>query len=44
MPPLATLKPMTLSLSNKVWMGVLRAYLVVAMGMVIYKVVLTALA
>lgn len=39
MPPLSQLKPLTMSLSNKVWLGVLRVYLVVAVGMVIYKVI-----
>jgi len=44
MPPLAQLKPMVLSQRNRLWMGVLRGYLVVAMGMVIYKVIQLALA
>jgi Mn2+/Fe2+ NRAMP family transporter len=44
MPPLAQLKPMVLSQRNRIWMGVLRGYLVVAMIMVIYKVVQLALA
>ncbi|WP_347928486.1 NRAMP family divalent metal transporter [Pseudomonas helvetica] len=44
MPPLAQLKPMVLSQRNRIWMGVLRGYLVVAMGMVIYKVIQLALA
>lgn len=39
MPPLHRLKPLTLSVSNRLWMGVLRTYLLVAVGMVIYKVV-----
>ncbi|ODP32703.1 NRAMP family divalent metal transporter [Pandoraea sp. ISTKB] len=39
MPPLHQLKPLTMSLSNKVWLGVLRVYLLVAVGMVVYKVI-----
>lgn len=39
MPPLHRLKPLSLSFSNRLWMGVLRTYLVVAVGMVIYKVI-----
>ena len=44
MPPLNKLKPMILSQRNRIWMGVLRGYLVVAMGMVIFKVVQLAIA
>ncbi len=44
MPPLNKLKPMVLSQRNRIWMGVLRGYLVVAMGMVIFKVVQLAMA
>ncbi|MBV8649263.1 NRAMP family divalent metal transporter [Paludibacterium sp.] len=44
MPALDQLKPMTLSKSNKIWMAVLRGYLVVAVVMVIYKVAQVALA
>ncbi|MEF9674277.1 hypothetical protein QNM99_28030 [Pseudomonas sp. PCH446] len=44
MPPLDKLKPMVLSQRNRIWMGVLRGYLVVAMGMVIFKVVQLAMA
>jgi len=44
MPPLGKLKPMVLSRRNRIWMGVLRGYLVVAMGMVIFKVVQLAMA
>ncbi|MPQ66814.1 MULTISPECIES: Nramp family divalent metal transporter [unclassified Pseudomonas] len=44
MPPLGQLKPMILSQRNRIWMGVLRGYLVVAMGMVIFKVVQLAMA
>ncbi|WP_047248762.1 Nramp family divalent metal transporter [Chromobacterium subtsugae] len=43
MPPLAQLKPMVLSRSNRLWMGVLRGYLVVAVIMVVYKVAEVAL-
>jgi protein-S-isoprenylcysteine O-methyltransferase Ste14 len=43
MPALTELKPMILSQRHKWWMGVLRGYLVVAMGMVIYKVVALAI-
>jgi Mn2+/Fe2+ NRAMP family transporter len=43
MPPLAALAPMRLSQRSKTWMGVMRLYLLVAMGMVIYKVILVAL-
>ena len=44
MPPLNKLKPLILSQRNRIWMGVLRGYLVVAMGMVIFKVVQLAIA
>jgi len=44
MPPLGKLKPLVLSRRNRIWMGVLRGYLVVAMGMVIFKVVQLAMA
>lgn len=43
MPPLAHLKPMALSRSNRMWMAVLRGYLVVAVIMVVYKVTQVAL-
>ncbi|MEN6081753.1 NRAMP family divalent metal transporter [Chromobacterium piscinae] len=43
MPPLAQLKPMVLSRSNRMWMAVLRGYLVVAVIMVVYKVTQVAL-
>ncbi|WP_028534518.1 NRAMP family divalent metal transporter [Paludibacterium yongneupense] len=43
MPPLAALKPMFLSQRNKTWMAVLRIYLLIAMAMVIYKVIMLAL-
>jgi len=32
-------KPMVLSTRNKIWMGVLRIYLMVALGMVVYSVI-----
>lgn len=44
MPPLAQLKPAVLSQRNRIWMGILRTYLLLAMGMVIYKVIQLALA
>lgn len=43
MPPLDELAPPNLSLSKRVWMGVLRAYLVAAVVMVAVKVVMVAL-
>jgi Mn2+/Fe2+ NRAMP family transporter len=39
MPPLEALPKPNLTLSKRVWMGVLRAYLVIAVGLVIVKVV-----
>jgi hypothetical protein len=39
MPPLDTLPAPNLSLTKRIWMGVLRAYLVVAVGLVVVKVV-----
>ena len=39
MPPLAELPKPNLTLAKRVWMGVLRAYLVIAVGLVIVKVV-----
>ncbi|MGF6595902.1 NRAMP (natural resistance-associated macrophage protein)-like metal ion transporter [Paraburkholderia sp. GAS448] len=39
MPPLDELPPPNLTLSKRVWMGVLRGYLVLAVGLVIVKVV-----
>ncbi|MCW3480757.1 Nramp family divalent metal transporter [Neisseriaceae bacterium JH1-16] len=44
MAPLDKLPAMVLSQRNRIWMGVLRGYLVVAMGMVIYRVLQMALA
>ncbi|QCP51320.1 divalent metal cation transporter [Trinickia violacea] len=43
MPPLEDLPKPNLTLSKRVWMGVLRAYLVIAVGLVIVKVVEMAL-
>ena len=37
MPPLGALPPARLTLLNRVWMGVLRAYLVVAAGLLLFK-------
>ena len=39
MPPLETLTKVPFSLSTRVWMGVLRGYLVVAVGMVVVRIV-----
>ena len=44
MPPLDMLKPARMSLSNRVWMMVLRGYLVIAVSMVIVRIVQLALA
>ena len=43
MPPLEQLPPAKLSLAAKTWMGVLRIYLVVAGGMVLYRIVMLAI-
>ena len=43
MPPLESLKPGKLTGANRLWMGVLRGYLVLAVGMVIFKVVQMAM-
>jgi len=43
MPPLDELKPARLSGGSKTWMIVLRIYLIVALAMVIYMVVQTAM-
>ncbi|MFS8047584.1 NRAMP family divalent metal transporter [Rhizobium sp. BR 314] len=43
MPPLSALEPIQFSLSRRVWMIVLRGYLVVAVGMVLVRVVQLAL-
>jgi NRAMP (natural resistance-associated macrophage protein)-like metal ion transporter len=42
MPPLSRLRPMTLSRSTKIWMLVLRGYLVLAGGLVLVKIVTLA--
>jgi hypothetical protein len=42
MPPLDELQPANLSLARRIWMGVLRAYLVAAAAMVAFKVVQVA--
>jgi NRAMP (natural resistance-associated macrophage protein)-like metal ion transporter len=39
MPPLDTLAPQKMTLATRVWMGVMRGYLVIAVGLVIFKVV-----
>ena len=39
MPPIGQLKPARISLLNKLWMTVLRGYLVVAGGMLIFKMI-----
>jgi Mn2+/Fe2+ NRAMP family transporter len=44
MPSLDQLPPARLTLSNRIWMGVLRGYLVVAVALVVVKVVQSALA
>jgi Mn2+/Fe2+ NRAMP family transporter len=43
MPALEQLPPLVLSQRNKWWMTVMRAYLLIAMGMVIYKVIASML-
>ena len=43
MPPLDQLPPAKLSLAAKTWMSVLRLYLVVAGGMVLYRIVMLAI-
>jgi hypothetical protein len=43
MPPLDRLAPMRLGLPSRVWMIVLRAYLVVAGGLVLVRIVELAL-
>ncbi len=44
MPPLDTLEPAQMSFSKRVWMTVLRGYLVLAVGMVVVRIVQLALA
>ncbi|MCA7899149.1 Nramp family divalent metal transporter [Burkholderia cepacia] len=39
MPPLDTLEPQNMTLATRIWMAVLRGYLVIAVGLVIVKVV-----
>ena len=43
MPPLAQLAPAKLSLAAKTWMGALRVYLVVAVALVLFRVVMLAI-
>lgn len=43
MPPLDQLPPAKLSLAAKTWMSVLRLYLIVAGGMVLYRIVMLAI-
>ncbi|HSY26316.1 MAG TPA: manganese transporter, partial [Burkholderiaceae bacterium] len=43
MPPLESLKPGKLTGANRIWMGVLRGYLLLAVCMVVYKVVQLAI-
>jgi Mn2+/Fe2+ NRAMP family transporter len=43
MPALEQLPPLQLSQRNKLWMAVMRGYLLIAMGMVIYKVIVSIL-
>lgn len=44
MPPLGELPPAKLSTAARMWMGVLRVYLVVAGGMVLSRIVMLAVA
>ncbi len=44
MPPLDMLEPSRMTLSKRVWMSVLRGYLVLAVGMVVVRIVQLALA
>jgi NRAMP (natural resistance-associated macrophage protein)-like metal ion transporter len=43
MPPLASLPPMKLSLAAKTWMGALRLYLVIAVGLVAFRIAMLAM-
>ena len=43
MPPIHQLAPAKLSLAAKIWMGVLRLYLVVAGGLVVFRIVMLAI-
>ncbi|HYC24420.1 MAG TPA: manganese transporter, partial [Roseiarcus sp.] len=42
MPPLERLAPAKLSLAAKAWMAILRVYLVVAVGLVLFRIVMIA--
>ena len=44
MPPLAELPPSRLSSPSRIWMGVLRSYLVIAGGLVLLRIVSLAVA
>jgi len=43
MPPLALLEPPVLATGRKIGLGILRAYLLIAMGLVVLRVVQLAL-
>ena len=43
MPPLDQLPPAKLSLAAKTWMGILRLYLLIAGGLVLFRIVMLAL-
>jgi NRAMP (natural resistance-associated macrophage protein)-like metal ion transporter len=43
MPPLNTLPPMRLSVAAKTWMGALRLYLIIAVALVLFRVVMLAM-
>ena len=43
MPPLARLTPPPMSASRRIWMGVLRGYLLIATGLVLFRIVTLAL-
>ena len=43
MPPIDQLPPARMSLAAKTWMGVLRLYLVVAGGLVLFRIVRLAI-
>ena len=44
MPPLDELPPATLSMASRIWMGVLRGYLLLAGGLILMRIVMLALA
>jgi NRAMP (natural resistance-associated macrophage protein)-like metal ion transporter len=44
MPPLDRLAPLNMTLTTKVWMGVLRGYLLIAVGLIAFKIVQAATA